>query len=83
MFDIAKFGRKKWVLIQVIFSVAMIIETKLILNKGVHPLIMTWEVLIVAGTILILLMIRRGEKVRQKEVVAMFLPGVIGGGLAY
>jgi drug/metabolite transporter (DMT)-like permease len=83
MFDIAKFGRKKWVLVQLVFSVAMIVETKLILNKGVHPLVMTWEILIVAGAILSILMIKRGEKFRRKEIREMFLPGVLGGGLAY
>lgn len=83
MFDTTNFQRRIWVIIQVVFSVAMIVLTKQILKSGVNPLTMTWEMLMVAGAVLFSLLLWRGEKVVVKEVKEMALPGVIGGGLAY
>ncbi|MFA5894815.1 MAG: DMT family transporter [Candidatus Shapirobacteria bacterium] len=83
MFNTTNLERRFWVLTQLVFSVAMIIVTKRILGVGAEPLVMTWEMLAIAGLILFLMLVRRGEKLKKDEVKELIIPGIVGGGLAY
>lgn len=83
MFNTTNLERRAWVLIQMVFSVAMIVVTKMMLKDGADALVMTWEMLVVAGIILLSLLLKRKERIRTKDFRELVVPGVVGGGMAY
>jgi drug/metabolite transporter (DMT)-like permease len=83
MFSTSKFIRRVWIGVQVLSSIVLIVLTKNLLSTGVNPLVMTMEMLIIGGLLLLMLILIRGEKVRWLEIKQILPAGIIGGCLAF
>jgi len=60
----------------------MTLITKKLLQNGSSPIVVTCEILLVGGIILLSMMLWRKEKILWSELRQVILPGIVGGGLA-